>query len=140
MLDASIACSWCFPDDQSENTPLSRYVLTLLGQGEAIVPELWAFEVANIMTKAVRGKRISLDQANEFVSDLRQLPIRAQVGRFWKNVNLYTHAIELGLTSYDAAYLSLAKRRSIPLATNDDQLGRAAVRAQVNLIAVPSTV
>lgn len=139
MLDASIACSWCFPNDPSENTELSRHTLELLSSSNALVPELWAFEIANILTKAIRRQRATMHQASEFISILRRLPIQVESGRFWNSATLYAEAIESGLTAYDAAYVDLAKRRGIALATADEQLVEAARRAKVELVAVSKT-
>ena len=47
VLDASVAMSWCFPNDPTENTPYSRSVLQLMEEADAVVPEIWAFEIAN---------------------------------------------------------------------------------------------
>lgn len=138
MLDASIACSWCFPNDPSENTELSRYALALLGSSNAVVPELWAFEIANILTKAIRRQRITADQASNFISILKRLPIQTESGRFLDNATLYAEAIGSGLTAYDAAYLDLAKRRRIALATSDVDLANAARQVNVDLVVVPT--
>ena len=46
VLDASVAISWCFPDDPSENTPFTRRILGLLATDDAVVPEIWAVEIA----------------------------------------------------------------------------------------------
>jgi len=43
-------------------------------------------------------------------------------------------ARRLDLTAYDAAYLALAARRGLALATVDDRLGRACERAGVELV------
>jgi hypothetical protein len=59
VLDSSVAISWCFPGDPSEDTPYSRAVLQDLVTRDAIVPELWAFEIANnIFVSHNRRKRI----------------------------------------------------------------------------------
>jgi hypothetical protein len=47
VLDASVAISWCFPGDVTEDTPYSRAVLKRLETEDAVVPEIWAFEIAN---------------------------------------------------------------------------------------------
>ena len=63
VLDASIAISWCFPDDPTENTPYSRAILDLLEEADAIVPEIWPFEIANsIFVSFSRRKRIGEDK------------------------------------------------------------------------------
>lgn len=47
VLDASVAISWCFPGDPTEDTPYSRRILQELVSNDAVVPEIWAFEIAN---------------------------------------------------------------------------------------------
>ncbi len=47
ILDASVALSWCFPGDPTENTPWTRSILKQLAIDDAIVPEIWSFEIAN---------------------------------------------------------------------------------------------
>ena len=77
VLDASVAISWCFPGDPNEDTPYSRRVLMELVANDAIVPEIWAFEIANsIFVSYSKRKRISKRQITEYLSLLRALPIR----------------------------------------------------------------
>ena len=47
VLDASVAVSWCFPGDPEEDTRYSRHILTLLATHDAVVAEIWAFEITN---------------------------------------------------------------------------------------------
>jgi hypothetical protein len=66
ILDACVAISWCFPGDPTEDTPYSRRVLKELLATDAIVPEIWAFEVANsIFVSFSKRKRISEHQITE---------------------------------------------------------------------------
>ena len=60
VLEASIAVSWCFPGDPTEDTPYSRRILALLATHDAVAPEIWAFEVANtVFVSFVKRKRIT---------------------------------------------------------------------------------
>jgi len=47
VLDASVAISWRFPGDPIEDTPYSKRILEELASNDAVVPEIWAFEIAN---------------------------------------------------------------------------------------------
>ena len=47
VLDASVAISWCFPNDPTENTPYSRSILRQIEEDDPVVPEIWAYEIAN---------------------------------------------------------------------------------------------
>ena len=79
VLDASVAISWCFPGDPTEDTLYSRRVLKELVANDAIVPEIWAFEIANnIFVSCLKRKRISEQQITEYLSLLRALPIRVE--------------------------------------------------------------
>ena len=138
VLDASVAVSWCFPGDPAENTAYSRHVLGLLATNDAIVPEIWAFEVANsIFVSFSKRKRISEQQIQEFLQRLRALPIRVETNDLWSNIGLEAQARLWNLTPYDAAYLALAKRLAVPLATLDDDLKRAAIAQNVSLLTIP---
>src|SRR6476646_11556307 len=76
VLDASVAFSWCFPGDPSEDTPYSRRILAKLATHDAIVPEIWAFEIANIIFVACnKRKRITQKQVDEYLRRLQALPI-----------------------------------------------------------------
>src|SRR5438132_8147298 len=89
ILDASVAISWCFPGDPSENTPYSQAILKRLAIDDAVVPELWAFEIANsIFVSYSRRKRISELQIREYLDLLKALPIRIEGQSLWANVDL----------------------------------------------------
>jgi predicted nucleic acid-binding protein len=127
VLDASVAFSWCFPGDPAEDTPYSRRILSKLATDDAVVPEIWAFEIANIIFVAFnRRKRISQKQIDEYLMRLKALPIRVEFNDVWANIALESQARKWNLPAYDAAYLDLALRRKIPLATADDDLKKAA--------------
>lgn len=127
VLDASVAFSWCFPGDPAEDTPYSRRILSKLATDDALVPEIWAFEIANIIFVAFnRRKRISQKQIDEYLMRLKALPIRVEFNDVWANIALESQARKWNLPAYDAAYLDLALRRKIPLATADDDLKKAA--------------
>jgi hypothetical protein len=75
VLDASIAVSWCFPEDPAEDTLYSRHILALLATHDAIVPQIWAFEVANsIFVAFAKRRRISEPQIEEYLERLKGAP------------------------------------------------------------------
>ncbi|MGA2046280.1 MAG: type II toxin-antitoxin system VapC family toxin [Terracidiphilus sp.] len=120
VLDASVAISWCFPGDPMENTPYSRRVLEALVVHDAIVPEIWAFEIANnIFVSHNRRKRINEQQVEEYLTLLKALPIRVASQPLWSNVELEAFARRWDIAAYDAAYLALALQHGLPLATTD---------------------
>jgi predicted nucleic acid-binding protein len=133
VIDASATLPWCFAD---EATSATNAVLSGLRAGdEAIVPAHWPLEVANALMIAVRRKRISRDDAHQFLLDLEFLPIRVETTT--KNrvrAGVFPMAQKYGLTVYDAAYLELAVREKISLTTLDFELRKAAADAGVPLV------
>jgi hypothetical protein len=74
VLDASVAISWCFPGDPNEDTAYSRGILTELIVRDAIVPEIWAFEIANNIFVSHRKRMRINEAANRRVSQLAEGP------------------------------------------------------------------
>ena len=60
VLDASVAISWCFPGDPTEDTPYSRRILSMLEHGDAVVPEIWAYEIANAIFVSFNKRKESM--------------------------------------------------------------------------------
>ena len=135
VLDASVAISWCFPGDPNEDTPYSSRVLMELVANDAIVTEIWAFEIANsIFVSYSKRKRISEQQITEYLSLLRALPIRLESQSLWANVDLESLARRQNIAAYDAAYLDLALRTGLALATADEPLRRAAIAQGITVL------
>jgi len=132
VLDASMTMSWCFAD---ERTPHSRRVLDLLLDTYAEVPALWSFEVANVLAVNEKRQRLTSTDSVEFLQTLSGLDIR--IDRSFPVVDgrvLLPLVRSYRLTAYDAAYLELAKRKGLPLASFDKELIAAAPLAGVKLI------
>ena len=98
----------------------------LLGE-EAMVPSVWSLEVRNILVVNERRGRIEPEDSDAFLRELLLLPIRIRPDQ--DESALLTLARKHQLTAYDAAYLDLAVRSSVPVATLDRSLARA-VRAE----------
>jgi predicted nucleic acid-binding protein len=135
VLDASVAVAWCFEDESSE---FADRILDLLKTGsEAITPAIWPLELANALLMAERRKRISMAEVVAQLSGIRHLPVLIEPmdsARAFDQV--LPVARQQHLTEYDAAYLELALRRALPLATLDDKLRRAARQAGIRLASV----
>ncbi len=133
VLDASVALAWCFTD---EATHASESLLDDVTDNGAHVPNLWPSEVANVLVQAERRRRLTLVRTTEFVAMLETLPIVVDRVATW--IHVFDSVLALarghGLTIYDAAYLELALRLGLPLATRDAGLGRAARDAGVVLV------
>jgi predicted nucleic acid-binding protein len=135
VLDASVAISWCFPGDPTEDTPYSRRILSTLRVSDAVVPEVWPFEIANTLFVSFnRRKRITEEQIKEYLERLMALPIRVEPGDLWANVRLESRARGWNLPAYDAAYLELALRKHLPLATTDDDLKKVALAEGIEVL------
>jgi predicted nucleic acid-binding protein len=136
VLDASLTMTWYFDD---ETTPAADAVLDRVAANGAIVPGLWRLEVANAFQTALRRKRLQPSYRDEALAQLAQLPITAdaETDRYAWTTTLRL-AERFGLTVYDAAYLELAQRLALPLATLDKDLGGAAATLQIALLGVES--
>lgn len=124
ILDSSATLAWVYSD---ETTDAIREVFTRLQQRGAWVPGLWRLEVANILEMGVRRKRHSRTFRDATLEDLALLPISLDPET---DRQAWSATVRLAerhkLTLYDAAYLELAQRRSLPLATLDTELRSAA--------------
>lgn len=132
VLDASVAASWYFYDESDEQT--EKLLDRLLSDG-ALAPTHWWFEIRNVVMNGVRRKRPTAYRPNEFLDlldkssvALAPLPAGAAVFEF---------ALRHKLTFYDAAYLELAMRERIALATLDAELAAAARAEGVVLVLAP---
>ena len=130
VLDASVTLAWCFED---ETTPETDALLNRLAEDAAITPTLWELEVVNVLLLAERRGRITESQAARFVALLTQLPIHVDSAGADMGAVLAAGRHH-GLTAYDAAYLVLAEREGIPLATLDAKVRAAAQAAGVSVL------
>ena len=126
VLDSSAALAWICADETNEEV---RQVFELVAENGALVPSLWRLEVANSLTVAVRRGRIGAEFRNAALADLALLDIATDAHT---DAHSWTPTLHLAdrfrLTLSDAAYLELAHRRSLPLASLDEEL-RGASRA-----------
>jgi predicted nucleic acid-binding protein len=129
IIDCSITMSWCFVD---ESTPQSLRVQDRLEDEAALVPAHWSLEVTNVLATAEKRKRITTARSAEFLSLLETFDIEVDTE---PTDRIFAQLLPLcrahSLTSYDAAYLDLALRRRLPLATLDHQLRAAAKKLGV---------
>ena len=130
ILDTSVTMAWCFDDESTDDT---EAVLDRLAHDEAIVPGIWQLEVSNVLLTAERRRRISEAQIGRFCELLEQLPVRVDTTRADMTA-LIAAGRRHDLTSYDAAYLTLAERLAAPLATLDQKLAQASRAAGVSLL------
>ena len=126
VLDSSVTLSWFFED---ERTAATASILEQVIEHGAVVPAIWRLEVANALQSGLRRGRIDAAFRDATLSDLGQFDI---VGDPETDGHAWAETLQLAdryrLTLYDAAYLELAQRRRLPLATLDNDL-RAAGKA-----------
>lgn len=132
VLDSSIALAWCMPD---EDAPEADEIQARVARHGACAAAHWPLEVANALLMAVRRGRIDERFCDSSLRDLATLPITLDPetgARAWREITGF--ADRYRLTIYDAAYLELAHRRALPLATLDTQLRAAAGASGVTLV------
>jgi len=129
VVDCSMAMAWLFHD---EATPKTTALLNRLAVDTALVPAWWFIEITNVLAMAQRKGRVTPTQSDAFIADLSKLGIERDDDA---PDRAFTHLLPLcrayRLTSYDAIYFELAIRRSLPLATLDDDLRKTAKKLGV---------
>jgi len=125
VLDSSATLAWIYSDEVAEGV---RQLFDTVADTGAFVPALWRLEVANSLTIAVRRGRIDAEFRRAALDDLALLDITTDSHT---DTHAWAETLQLAdrfrLTMYDAAYLELAHRRGVPLATLDQDLSSAAL-------------
>jgi predicted nucleic acid-binding protein len=134
VVDASVSAAWFLPDEATAETEAA---LQATATQEVWVPALWLLEVGNLLLNAQRRKRITAAKRRELAAAAAAL--RVKVDREPVSITVLDEiAAAHGLSAYDAVYLELAMRRSLPLATRDQAL-IGAMRKTGVLAAAPQT-
>ena len=132
VLDSSVTLASIY---SNETTPAITELFALVIANGAWVPALWQLEVANVLEMGVRRGRTEGAFRDAALRDLALLPIRVDPET---NTHAWGETLRLAekhkLTLYDAAYLELAQRRALPLATLDADLRAAAQSEKVPLL------
>lgn len=130
VLDNSVTMRWCFGDGQPKDVAYADGVMDVLLTSAVHVPAIWQLEVANVLVRAELHGLISDSHTSAFIGKLRQLPLIVD-----DEDRIFDDTLQLArrhrLSAYDAAYLELALRKRLPLATLDIDLRKAAKRAGV---------
>ena len=134
VLDASIALAWCFAD---EATPATDALLDRLADEEAVAPALWRLEVADALAMSERRGRLSPAGLTRSVTLLQRLAVAVDLAG---SDRAFREVLDLArrerLTVYDAAYVELALRLGLPLASKDAQLRNAAAGLGLVLLGI----
>lgn len=132
IIDCSITMAWCFADEATLET--ARVQDRLIAEA-AVVPALWFLEVVHVLVLAEKRGRIAAADAAGFLQLLTALDIQTD---HETSARAFDHLPSLcrghGLTSYDAAYLELAVRRRLPLASLNDDLRQAATALGIQVV------
>ena len=124
--------SWCFED---EAAGYADGVLKKLAKREAVVPAIWPLEVANVLLVGERRKRLTKADSSRFLELLQGLPITIDVQATSRAFGeIMSVARNLTISAYDAAYVELAMREGLNLATLDDRLSKAASKIGVKRV------
>jgi predicted nucleic acid-binding protein len=131
VIDASVVAAWFLEEETDARV---EYVVESLARLGACSPSLFFFEIRNALLVNERRRRVTAAQSAEFVRELSRMQIRLESPS--QDVDLLALARERKLTVYDAAYLELAIREGLPLATLDRALEKAANSEGVALFGV----
>jgi len=129
VIDASIVGAWVYSD---ESDGIADAAVEVLRDDMGLVPGLFWFEVRNLLLVGERRKRISTESTIAFLSRLDQLPLL--IDSDCDSARVLNLARRHGLTVYDAAYLEVAERHGVRLATLDKRLAAAALAVGVDLL------
>lgn len=128
VVDASVSAAWFLPAEANPGTEAALQATATL---DVWVPALWLLEIGNLLLSAQRRKRITAEKRRELAAAAGAL--RIKVDREPVPITTLDEiAARHGLTAYDAAYLELALRRGLPLATQDGALTAAMGKAGVS--------
>jgi predicted nucleic acid-binding protein len=132
VLDNSVALAWCFEDEQ---TPTVMDLLDRVTETGASAPLLWPLEAINGLLVAERRRRVDAAKRARLAGFLRELPIALDpdtADRVWDATARLAERFKL--SAYDAAYLELAQRRRLPLASLDGNLRDAATATGLEVL------
>jgi predicted nucleic acid-binding protein len=130
VIDNSISSGWFI---RNQATPYSETIAVRLQDDRAVAPPIWELEFANVLRTACLRKALTAQTAQEVAARIASLPIDVD-RQAVRPAELLSLALRYGLTSYDAAYLELALRRQLPIATLDAALCEAAMACGVGVV------
>jgi predicted nucleic acid-binding protein len=137
VLDTSIALKW-FLEDENDRAYSLDILRSLSDEYRPVVPWLWYYEIANVLLIQVHRKRVVFEEVEAFLGLIGEMAIDIDPPDKLAILQLPYLARKHRLTSYDAAFLELAQRLQLPLATSDNQLIRAASECGVKLLLMPT--
>ena len=131
VLDYSVAISWCMAD---EDNPYANAIWAFISENEAVIPGVFWLEIVNVLLVAERRGRITQANTTETLARLRALRIVVDTNISQPSLDATLElSRQYNLAAYDAAYLELAIRENLLLATIDNRLAEAARKCNVLL-------
>ncbi len=134
VLDNSVSMRWHLESGKTSDQTYAESVLVSLSEADAIVPNLWHLEAANVLVGAEKRGDTTTGEVERFIAQLENLPIHVDpltANQSFSRILTLSRAYKL--SSYDAAYLELSMREGLPLATLDKDLRKAAKKANVDI-------
>lgn len=132
VLDASVALLWLVPQTNPSGIDYADVILTAMKESQAVVPSLFALEVANVVAKVESKGVVTQADSQRYISLLGQLNMATDQATMMHALgDTLNLARRYKLSAYDAAYLELALRAGLSLATLDADLAKAATSAGV---------
>ncbi len=139
VLDNSVTMRWLLGDGSASDQAYARHVLSVIVDGNVLVPGIWSLEVANVIARAEKKYGLPEARSAEFVHLLHQMHIEVDPQT---SVHALNDTLQLArrynLSAYDAAYLELTLREGLALATLDDGLVKAAKKAGAKRLTLKS--
>ena len=132
VVDASLFAAWLLnePDPGPEDA-----VWDTLSADTIFVPPHWPNEIANALRRAVRTKRLGVDEIALIAERVSLFEIAfAEPTPVSQIAELATEALQFGLSTYDMTYVRVARAYQYPLATSDAAMRAAARRLEISLL------
>ena len=134
VMDNSVAMRWLLASEKKSDQTYAEAVLKTLVDVYATVPNLWHLEAANVLITAEKRAELETGDVERFIAQLESLPIQVDPMTAHQG---FSRTLSLSkaykLSSYDAAYLELAIREGLPIATLNKDLLKAAKKANVTI-------
>ncbi len=138
VLDASVALSHSLAEPEFRDQ--ARRIMAALETQTALVPAIWCLELASGLLRKERGKVVTKKEVDDTLLRWSKLPVKADTsglaGAFTETLAL---ARKHNISVYDASYVEVAKRHSLPIASFDTALREAAKREGVGCFDGPRT-
>ncbi len=132
VLDNSVSMRWLFKDGKPQDIAYASGVLEVMKDTSAIVPVIWGLEVANVFARAEASDQVTEAHSQAFLELVESINIEVDTDTFTQALSSTLHLTRrYRLSSYDASYLELALRLDLPLATLDEDLQKAMMKAGV---------